>query len=618
MQSILRTHRLRVAMALCPALAMAPVMATPPSASLVINDGGRPVLKVTSGTGTPLLDETLGLRTSQMDLTQGLRLAGTTQRQVSERYRMTTGKRLDRFVQFAETRYSLQDAKGHALDVVLRIADDGVAFRYELPGQSQATVLGEATRFILPADARAWLLPYGPQYEKERIETTAGNAAPGHYGYPSLFRVGTQYVLVTESNADGRYDGSRMTHEAGTGTYALTLADDRIDSTGVTPWRTVITGDIATVTQSTLVDDLADPSRVADTSWVRPGRVAWSWLSEHDSPGNEARQKAYVDFAARHGMPFVLVDEGWQDAWVPDLVRYAHAKGVDILLWYHWTRLDTDEKRRAELTKVKGWGVKGVKIDFMESDSQARFRWYDATLADTARLQLMVNFHGATIPHGLARTWPHLMTMEAVRGAENDPPAVGNTIQPFTRNVVGSMDYTPVAFDAGRQQASIAHEVALPIVFESGWTHLADRPEAYERRPVATAFLDQIPTVWDETRLLAGEPGQDAIIARRSGTRWFIGAIAAGPAQRLSVPLGALGPGPWKADVVHDGTGRGDVVRTTRVVPDGGLLAFDVPRDGGFAAIVCHAVPSDAGAGAPCSVSPGPSGATPGTASTIK
>jgi hypothetical protein len=181
------------------------------------------------------------------------------------------------------------------------------------------------------------------------------------------------------------------------------------------------------------------------------------------------------------------------------------------------------------------------------------------------------------------------MTMEGVRGAENDPPAVGNTIQPFTRNVVGSMDYTPVAFDAGRKEASIAHEVALPIVFESGWTHLADRPEAYESRPVALAFLDQIPTVWDETRLVAGTPGQDAVLARRRGSRWFVGAITAGPARRLTVPLAWLKGGTWHADIVRDGVGRGDVVRSAQNVASDGTLSFDVPVNGGFAAIVCPA-----------------------------
>ncbi|NII56343.1 glycoside hydrolase family 97 protein [Luteibacter sp. SG786] len=564
-----------------------PALATPPLATLVFRDGGRPVLSITDPHGLSLVDETLGLRTTDADLTHGLKLVATSQRQLTERYRMTVGKRLDRNANLSETRYALQNAKGQKLDIVVRVANDGVAFRYELPGVSSATVTGEATSFTVPAAAKAWLLPYNPQYEKERIETTAGAAAAGDFGYPSLFRVGDNYVLVTEANADGRYDGSRLTHTANSGTYTLTLADSRVESTGVTPWRMVITGDLATVTESTLVDDLADPATFADTSWVRPGKVAWSWLSEHESPSDAERQKAYVDFASRNRIPYVLVDEGWSDSWVPDLVRYANAKHVDILLWFHWSKLDTPAKRMAELTKVKAWGVKGVKIDFMESDSQARYRWYDATLADTARLHLMVNFHGATIPHGLARTWPHLMTMEGVRGSENDPPAVGNTIQPFTRNVVGSMDYTPVAFDAGRKEASIAHEVALPIVFESGWTHLADRPEAYEKRPQALAFIDQVPTVWDETKLIAGNPGQDAVFARRSGDRWFIGAIAAGAARRLTVPLASLGVGPWHADIVRDGPGRGDVLRSAQNVTADGTLSFDVPVNGGFAAILC-------------------------------
>ena len=590
MPSQVRSRGLRRLSAALAALIAVPAFASPPLATLVFRDGGRPVLSVTDPKGAPLVDEVLGLRTVDADLTHDMKLVGTQTQQLNERYRMTTGKRLDRSANLAETRYSLRNGSGQALDVVVRVANDGVAFRYELPGVTRTTVLGEATGFIVPADAKAWLLPYGPQYEKERVETTAGAAASGDYGYPSLFRIGESYVLITEANADGRYDGSRLSHTLGTTTWQLTLADGRVDSTGTTPWRTIIAGDLATVTESTLVDDLADASKLTDTSWVRPGKVAWSWLSEHDSPSNPQRQRAYVDFAARNGIPYVLVDEGWKDAWIPDLVRYANAKHVDILLWFHWSKLDTAAKRMAVLTKVKGWGVKGVKIDFMESDSQTRFRWYDATLADTAGLQLMVNFHGATIPHGLARTWPHLMTMEGVRGAENNAPAVGNTIQPFTRNVVGSMDYTPVAFDAGRQEASIAHEVALPIVFESGWTHLADRPEAYEARPVALAFLDQVPTVWDETKLVAGTPGQDAIFARRSGNRWFIGAIAAGAGRRLTVPLGWLKGGAWHADIVRDGVGRGDVVRSAQDVAADGSLSFDVPANGGFAAILCPSV----------------------------
>ncbi|WHT21385.1 glycoside hydrolase family 97 catalytic domain-containing protein [Crossiella sp. CA-258035] len=142
--------------------------------------------------------------------------------------------------------------------------------------------------------------------------------------------------------------------------------------------------------------------------------------------------------------------------WVPELTRYARARNVDVLLWFHWQRLDTQQERDTQFTLITGWGVKGVKIDFMESDSQARYQWYDQALADTARHRLMVNFHGSTIPHGLARTWPHLLTMEAVHGAEQLPQPTDNPVHPFARNVVGSMDYTPVSLEVGPRQRRFA------------------------------------------------------------------------------------------------------------------------------------------------------------------
>lgn len=420
------------------------------------------------------------------------------------------------------------------------------------------------------------------------MATTADGAAAGDFGYPSLFEVGDDFVLLTESDVDGRYSGSRLRHAAGATSYQVVLADAQVTA-HQTPWRTAIIGDLATTTESTLVDDLATPAKFRDTSWIHPGKVAWSWLSEHSSPSNFQRQKDFVDFAARNGWSAVLVDEGWSADWVPELVRYARARGVEIILWFHWNRLDTAEKRDTVLPQVKSWGVRGVKLDFMESDAQARYQWYDAALAKTAELHLMVNFHGSTIPHGLARTWPHLMTMEAVRGAENLPQPVNNPVQAFTRNVVGSMDYTPVSLEVGIQRASVAHEVALPVVYESGWQHFADKPEAYDRYPQALRFLNQVPTAWDQTRLVAGHPSTGAVLARRAGERWFLGAISVGDARTVTAPLSFLGGGQWLVEVVRDGAPdqRGDVVREQRVLLSSATLSVDVPRDGGFAAIIC-------------------------------
>ncbi|WP_090044502.1 glycoside hydrolase family 97 catalytic domain-containing protein [Lentzea fradiae] len=543
--------------------------------------GGKLTLAVRRQGRTVLHPAAVGLTTATADLTTDLVFTGRRDRVVQERYSMPHGKRMQRATRMTETRLGFRNAHG-SFDLVVRAAPDGVAYRYVLPGPDSVTA--EASSFRLPADAKAWLLPYNAWYEANRVRTTAG-AASGEFGYPSLFQSGPDFALLTESDVDGRYTGSRL--RAAGGGFQVVLADERVESAGTTPWRTAIVGDLATVSTSTLVDDLATPSKLGDASWVVPGKVAWSWLSEHSSPGDFERQKRYVDFAARNGWPYTLVDEGWSAAWVPELIRYARARGVEVLLWIRWSDLDTEQERDALLPKVKQWGAKGVKLDFMESDSQERYRWYDAVLRKTADLRLMVNFHGSTIPHGLARTWPHVLTMEAVRGAENFPPAADNPVQFFTRNVVGSMDYTPVSLEVGTKEASVAHEVALPVVYDSGWTHFADKPEAYGRHPQALRYLDQVPTVWDETRLLDGDPDSHAVVARRAGERWFIGGIT-GPERTLTAPLGFLGGGQWLVETVRDPETRADVVRDRQVLGRTDALSVPARRNGGFAAVVCR------------------------------
>jgi hypothetical protein len=567
----------------------APSRSAPLSARVSIDTDGALSFAVARLGTTVLEPSPIGVETADADLTKGLRFLGRKDRLVDERYTMTTGKRRNRQATLAESTLAFAGADGTRMDVVVRVSGEGAAYRYLLPGSNGTTIKREASSFTLPTAAPAWLLPYTPNYEAVRVETTADGAAAGDFGYPSLFNVGGTYVLLTESDVDGRYSGSRLTHQAGSGTYRVKLADAEVSSDRplATPWRTAVVGDLATVTESTLVDDLAPVSRLRDTSWVRPGTVAWSWLSEHDSPRDATRQKQYVDFAARNGWPYILIDEGWDRSWVPDVVRYARERGVDVLLWFHWTALDTPQERDTTLPLVKSWGVAGVKIDFMDSDSQARFRWYDDILAKTAELKLMVNFHGATIPRGLQRTWPHVLTMEAIRGAEQyRTRAATNTMFPFTRNVVGGMDYTPVAFVVSDRDTTDAHEVATFLVFESGWQHAADRPENYEQRPEALRTLNQLPTTWDETRLLSGRPGKEVFLARRSGDRWYLGAISAVAAKTFETPLSFLGNGRWLVETLRDGPSG--LIRETRVVDSRDRLAVPVTTNGGFVSAICE------------------------------
>ena len=240
---------------------------------------------------------------------------------------------------------------------------------------------------------------------------------------------------------------------------------------------------------------------------MRPGRVAWSWWADSGSPASLDAQKAYVDFAARMGWEYVLVDAGWDPAWMPPLTAYARARGVRVLLWSRWDELTPPSRRDALLRRYRDWGVAGVKLDYMESDSFRRMRWYRTVARAAARRRLLVNFHGSTLPRGMSRTWPNVLTWEGVRGAETykGPTPVTpehNTILPFTRNAIGSMDYTPVTFSAPGRRTSAAHELALSVVFESGLQHLADSPDVYSALAAARRWLRRVPAAWDATRLL--------------------------------------------------------------------------------------------------------------------
>ncbi|TWP52597.1 alpha-glucosidase [Lentzea tibetensis] len=564
-------------------------------------DNGVVTLGVSREGRTVLEPGPLGVVTERADLSKDLKLVRRTSRQVFEQYTATTGKERRRTVQHREDRYVLQGAA--RLDVVVRTSADGVAYRYELP-QNTGAVLSETSAFVFHTAATAWLAKYRRDYENPFVQTTAGATETAEYLHPALFEVAGSYALLTESDVDGRHSGARLVHTAGSGAFQVKYWDEKVlvDGPWTSQWRTAIIGDLATVSASTLVDDLAAPSRVRDTSWIKPGKVFWSWLAGGREAGQSlALQKEYVDYAAAHGWPYALVDAGWyfdpnwdydpaweKTSWIPDLVAYAKARGVKIHLWVHYDELDTAAERATRLALFESWGISGLKIDFMDSDGQDRYRWYDQILPETAQHHLMVNFHGSTIPHGLQRTWPHVMTMEAVHGGEKSSGLTGQhlTALPFTRNVVGSMDYTPMAWHRPSRTSSDAHELGLAVVYESALANFAGKPADYAARPLAERFLDQVPTTWDETRLLSGRPADHAVFARRSGDRWFLGGGYAGAARTVQVPL-SLPSGRWLVEIVRDGPAG--LVREQRTVRSGDALTLDVKDNGGFAAIACRA-----------------------------
>jgi alpha-glucosidase len=464
-------------------------------------------------------------------------------RAVRERFRTPAGKR------------RRHDKRASVLSlgrVEILAADDGVAIR------------GGDPRYRMPGGSRAWLQRYVSNYEGT-YRATELRRARGAYGFPALVSANGVWTLLTE---------------AGRGAAHLRARDGVLR---VTPargtWRVAVIGGLGDVVGSSLPLALGRPSRIRDTSWIRPGRVAWSWWSDPSSPSRLETQREYVDAAAARGWEYVLVDEGWDPAWAPELVRYAAARGVRVLLWTHWRELRDPRRRVRLLDRWAGWGVAGIKVDFLQSDRPRRIAVYDAIARAAARRRLLVNFHGCTLPRGIQRTWPNVLTMEAVLGAEHAKSgavaAAHDVDLVFTRNAVGSMDYTPALTALG---STAGHQLALAVVFESGLQHLADRPATYAANPAADAVLRALPAAWDDTRLLDGAPDSHAVVARRSGAEWWVAGIHAGAASTRTVALGFLPPGrSYRATVTAE-----DLTARETTVTAADTITVPVAADGGF------------------------------------
>ena len=322
----------------------------------------------------------------------------------------------------------------------------------------------------------------------------------------------------------------------------------------LSPWRVIIVGELKDVVASTLVTDVSAPCRIEDTSWIKPGSVSWIYWAYNHGSNDYQIVKKYVDMAVEMHWPYVLIDAEWDEMKnggnIEDAIRYAFDKGVKPILWYNsstaWIkawgapgpheRLNAPEKREREFAWLEKMGVAGVKIDFFAGDKQETMEYCIDLLECAARHHLMVNFHGATIPRGWQRTYPNLVSVEAVYGAEwynnnatlTPKAAAHNATLPFTRNVIGPMDYTPCTFSDSQHKhiTTHAHELALSVLFESPMLHWADKPESYLVQPKEVKdFMSALPTTWDETRLLGGYPGEWVVIARRSGKTWYIAGI---------------------------------------------------------------------------------------------
>lgn len=500
-----------------------------------------------------------------------------------DRFYLPTGKARSATIEAMTSRVHVTFGDGRSFGLDVWASDTGVAFRYVLDEIADSTrVEWERTSFALGGAADVWLQPHDapgpatPAYERlwRRAQSAAdpGWSGPG-WNLPGLFASERSWTLITEADLGDGDAGSHLSPVVAEGEYFLDLAgrgegngigDPRpvVDAGWTSPWRVIITSpDLGDVVESNHVRHLSTRAADRDWSWVRPGRVSWSWWSDHSSSVDPSAIEPFIDLASELGWEYSLVDANWDNFdgdQLVALIDYAAARDVELMLWYNSggphnivreaprDLMSEPEVRRAEMKRIAALGIAGIKVDFFQSDKPDRMQQYRDILADAADFELLVNFHGSTLPRGWDREFPHMITSESVRGAEiytfdttyaAAAPAQ-NTVLPFTRNVVGSMDYTPVVLgDTERRRTRGAHELALTVVFESGLLHFADEPKAYLEQPDEIIdLLAAVPSVWDQTEFLAGSPGDHVAIGRRLGDQWWIGAIN-GTAEPITVPL---------------------------------------------------------------------------------
>jgi len=358
------------------------------------------------------------------------------------------------------------------------------------------------------------------------------------------------------------------------------------DGTRSFPWRTmIITDNAGKLIESDMVFRLAAPNRIDDPSWIKPGKVAWDWWNNLNVYGvdfkagvNTETYMYFIDFAAANGIDYIILDEGWYklgdvmdlnpDIDMEKLSGYAEEKGVGLILWVVWKTLD--DKLDEALDQFEAWGVRGIKVDFMQRDDQLMVNYYYKIAREAAERHLLVDFHGAYKPSGLRRTYPNVITREGVRGLEwcKWSDAVGpehDVTIPFIRMVAGPMDYTPGAMDNASKanfnsrfsrpmsQGTRVHQMAMYVVYESPLQMLADNPTSYMNNQECTDFITEVPVVWDECNVLQGKVGDFVVIARKKDDVWYIGGLNDWTARELSLDISFIGKGDFQLEVFKDG-----------------------------------------------------------------
>ncbi|MBB6144258.1 alpha-glucosidase [Silvibacterium bohemicum] len=527
------------------------------------------------------------------------------------------------------------------LIIEARAYNDAIAFRYVLPEQDaikEVRLKQEDTEFRISTDATTWALAlpnYRSSYESEYVKlpitafsNQGGVSSNFLIGMPLLMHSpGTAWMTLTEADLEGN-PGMYVTNPSGNwaGHYFVSKLSPRIDDQNLalkttlphhSAWRVLLVADEpGRLMESTVITDLNPANRVQDTSWIHPGKASWNWWAGDVGPDGKAayttkNMEYYVDFAAESGFPYMLLDAGWADGRditklrgnvdVPELVRYAAAKHVKVWIWLYSTPVM--EQMKEAFPVFEQWGVAGVKIDFINRDDQDGIKFYYDVAREAADHHLMVDFHGASKPWGIERTYPNVLSYEAVLGAENSKVArrdspVDRSVFPFTRMVAGPLDYTPGGFNnvtedefIGRDVSPMlmgtrAQQLALYVVFQTPFQMVSDSPQAYANQP-AFQFIRDVPASWDSMHVLNGEPGEFVTIARSHGSEWYLGSMTNWTPRELHVPLSFLGAGRYTAEIYEDAPDAGihpkNVTIRKQSVSKGETLTLHLAAGGGCA-----------------------------------
>ena len=577
----------------------------------------------------------LGIVRQDADFTKNLSLISAPQmKKVSDKYTLFNAKRRSNIYNANQAILHLKNGSGQLMDIIFQVSNDGVAFRYYFPGQNgnRKKIEREITSFHFPARTNCWLQPmskaksgwqrvnpcYEEFYEKEIPVGTPPPLGAG-WVFPALFRNGDTWLLITEAGVDSNYCASKLDNARGERDYHIAFPDPQEIFPGgankpeselpwYSPWRIITVGSLGTIVESTLGTDLAPPA-AKKYSFSKPGQASWSWAILKDDSITYSVQKRFIDYAADMKWEYCLIDVNWDtkiglDS-IQSLIDYARQKKVGIWLWYNsagsWnttpyhprSKLLTHEDRVQEFSKLQKMGVAGIKVDFFGGDGQSMIKYYIDMLTDAATYGLMVNFHGATLPRGWQRTYPNLMTAEAIKGFEYvtfeqknaDEQPAHCTVLPFTRNAFDPMDFTPMSLyriPRIQRKTTAAFELALSVLFLSGVQHFAETPEGMSHMPAfAKGFLRDLPDSWEDVKFIDGFPGKYVVIARKGEKNWYVAGINGENTEKeISVDLSAFKKPAYA--LITEGAGEEYLTTKAFPLPSNGKVSIKMKAGGGF------------------------------------